>query len=200
LALSLRSVGRNQDAWQQYASLLAEHAGDRRVLTPAADFLRSAGRIDLATQIWDEALRAEPQAADLLAWRSLHQWYARNFDGAGQSARRALEAAPEPVARLTLLLIAVAKGRPQEITAGAYALFGTPEAADSSLFTYANEALQFYSSADDASSWPFYALALLHLERDSMEVAEMARAEFEKRCEDQRWRARLDEAFAARKP
>ncbi|MCH8054500.1 MAG: tetratricopeptide repeat protein, partial [Planctomycetes bacterium] len=62
LALALRSVGRNQDAWQQYAWLLTEHPGDRRVLTAAADYLRSDRRFDLAAQIWDGALRAEPRA------------------------------------------------------------------------------------------------------------------------------------------
>ncbi len=200
LALALRSAGRNRDAWQQYASLLAEHPGDRRVLAAAADYLRSDRRFDLAAQIWDGALRAEPQAADLLAWRSLHLWYGRDFDGAEQSARRVLDAAPEPLARLTLVLVAVAKGRPEAITDHIETLFGGQQGSDLRLFTYANEALQFYSLADDGSPWPFYALTLLHLERDSIEVAELARAEFEKRCQDQQWRARLDEVFAARKP
>jgi tetratricopeptide (TPR) repeat protein len=203
LALALRSAGRSQDAWQQYVSLLTEYPGDRRVLTAAADFLRSAGRIDMATQLWDEALRAEPQAADLLAWRSLHQWYARDFDGAEQSARQALQAAPPPrsaAAELTLLLVAVAKGRPEDITDRLKGLFGGQQGRDLRLFTYAYEALQFLSSADDASPWPYYATALLLLEQDRFDVADAVRADFEKRCKDQRWRARLDEVFAARKP
>ncbi|MCH8963372.1 MAG: tetratricopeptide repeat protein [Planctomycetes bacterium] len=200
LALALRSTGRSQEAWKQYASLLAEHPGDRRVLTPAADFLRSTGRIDLATQIWEGALGAEPGAADLLAWRSLHQWYARDFDGAGQSARRALEAAPEPLARLTLLLVVVAESRPEEITHRLEGLFEQQQGPDAKLFTYAYEALQFLSSADDASPWPYYATVLLLLQQERFDVAEAMRADFEKRCQDQQWRAKLDEVFAARKP
>ncbi len=200
LALALRSVGRIQDAWQQYALLLTEHPGDRRVLTAAADYLRSDRRFDLAAQIWDGALRAEPRAADLLAWRSLHQWYAGDFDGAEKSARRALDAAPDSIARLTLLLVAVAKGRPEAITDRLEGLFGGRQERDSRLFTYAYEALQFLSSANDASPWPYYVTALLLLEQERLNLADAMRADFEKRCDDQRWRARLDEVFAARKP
>jgi tetratricopeptide (TPR) repeat protein len=200
LAFALRSVGRSQDAWQLYASLLSEHPGDRRVLIAAADFLRSAGRFDMAARLWDEALRAEPRAADLLAWRSLHEWYVQDFDGAERSAQRALQAGSEPVARLTLLLIAVAADRPEEVNGRLETLFGRQEGRDLRLFTYAYEALQFLSSANDASPWPYYATALLLLEEDRYDVAQAVRADFEKRCRDEAWRARLDEVFAARKP
>ncbi len=200
LALALRSVGRSQDAWQQYGTLLTENPWDRRVLTAAADFLLSAAEFNMAAQLWNEALRGEPRAGGLLAWRSLHRWYAGDFDGAEQSARRALDAAPDPVARLTLLLVTVAEGQPEKIADRLEGLFGSQEGHDSRLFTYAYEALQSLSLADDASPWPYYATALLLLEQERFDVADAVRADFEKRCQDQRWRARLDEVFAARKP
>ncbi len=202
LALALRSLGRVRDAWRQYESLLSRYPDDRRVLRAAADFLRSAGQFDRALRLWDEALRWEPRAADLLAWRSLHRWYARDFDGAERSARQSLQAAPPPlpVAHLTLLLLAVAEGRPEEFANPLEGLFGSQQGRDFQLFTYAYEALQFLSSADDDSPWPYYATILLLIEEERFDVADAARADFEKRCQDQRWRARLDEVFAARKP
>ena len=169
LALALRSAGRDQDAWQQYASLLAEFPGDRRVLTAAADFLHRAGRFDLAAQLWTEALRAEPQAADLLAWGSLHQWFARDFNTAERLALRGLQAGPSPrsaAAELTLLLVAVAAQRPEELTDRLQGLLGSRQGHEFRLFTYAYEALQSLSLANDGSPWPYYVTALLLLEQE----------------------------------
>ncbi|MCH8053392.1 MAG: hypothetical protein IH895_04975, partial [Planctomycetes bacterium] len=96
--------------------------------------------------------------------------------------------------------VAVAKGRPEAITDRLEGLFGGQQERDFRLFTYAYEALQFLSSADDASPWPYYVTALLLLEQERFDLADAMRADFGKRCDDQRWRATLDEVFAARKP
>jgi len=173
------------------------------VLTAAADFLHRAGRFDLAAQLWTEALRAEPQAADLLAWGSLHHWFARDFDTAEHLALRGLQAGPSPrsaAAELTLLLVAVAAQRPEELTDHLQGLLGIQQGHEFRLFTYAYEALQSLSLANDASPWPYYVTALMLLEQERLEVANAVRVDFEKRCEDPRWRAKLDEVFAARKP
>ncbi len=194
LALALRTLNRGAEAWEQYRELLRGRPLDRRVLMAVSDFLRSRGRYTRALEAWRQALRAEPRAADLLSWYGLHQWYNRDFRGAKQSAREVLrEGAEQPLAWLTLVLVAVAEGQPSEIATESEAILEAEISADAAMFTYAYEALEFYSVVDTASPWPYYVTTVLLLKQGQFELAQQVRLEFDKRCSEQQWRLRLQE-------
>lgn len=195
LALALRHLNRPAEAWEQYGTLLAGHPGDRRVLAGAADLLRSIGARERARDLWAEALQMEPHAADLLGWFALHQWYIADLAGAEQSARAALWAdTNQAMARLTRVLLAIAQGRPEEVAARCQALIEPQILRNSPIFTYAYEALEFYSLRDEDSPWPYYVTAVLLLSQGQAELADtVRRREFDKRCSDRQWRMRLQE-------
>ena len=195
LALALRHLNRPGEAWEQYATLLAGHWGNLRVLAAASDLLRSVGAHQRAHDLWAEAVRGEPHAANLLGWFALHQWYIADLKGAEQSARAALRAdTHQAMARLTRVLLAVAQDRPEEVATRCQALIEPETPQNSPIFTYAYEALEFYSLRDKDSPWPYYVTALLLHSQGQGELADtVRRREFNKRCADPQWRMRLQE-------
>jgi tetratricopeptide (TPR) repeat protein len=166
---------------------------DRTLLVGGHNLLVGLDSLREAAALWAQALRLEPEAADLAAWYAWTSALAGQWEAASKGAGAALNRDPgQSLASAVLVLADLAANNPDRATDRLDQLLSEPASpADTPQRLLA--AITRIGQRDPEDPWPYYVAARLLIAQGDTESARLAIEEFASRAPSPEWRSRAEE-------
>jgi tetratricopeptide (TPR) repeat protein len=190
LAALRAEVGDRRGAIDLLEQACSLRPGDRDVLVAGHDLLMRLDAQAAAAALWSEALRRDPQAADLTAWYAWTSAVAGKWAPARTAAGRALQLDPsQSLALAALVLAELAANSPEAADQHLDQLLDAPPTPPDARARFRNAVAEI-GMGKPQDPWPYYVAARLLLADGQRAAARQTLDEFLRLCTDPAWRQR----------
>lgn len=176
---------------------LRGHPADLDVLLPATRILLPAGGASGALVLWQAAIRARPDSAEVRGWYAWTLCMVGAWDDGERAAEAAVRASEDaPAAWMVLSASRLRQDDPVGAEEALTRLVAAESIQSAEMFDAYAALLQSVAASRPDDPWPYYLLCRACVATDRREVAELAAAEFKQRTSDASLHERIDQVLA----